>query len=204
MVHFRAGSSLEKRNYFPFPKSLDPLSPVLRNGLIPVGILATMSLVSVTALLIFIVYRMILWRRHYREYVGFNQYVIFILNLLIADVLQSLALVTSFHWLRIDKMLAPTMPCQFQGWFLHLGNLANGFFVMAIAIHTWIGVVKGYKLSYRWLVIVILLIWLFSTFLTILGPIMHRKYFYTRAGIWCWISLDFQEERLFLYYLWIW
>ena len=61
---------LEKR-YSPFPNSLDPLLPVYRNGLIIVTIFAMMSLLSVTALLVFITNRLISWRKHYKEYVGY-------------------------------------------------------------------------------------------------------------------------------------
>lgn len=61
---------LEKR-YSPFPNSLDPLPPVYRNGLIVVTIFAMMSLLSVTALLVFITNRLISWRKHYKEYVGY-------------------------------------------------------------------------------------------------------------------------------------
>ena len=84
--------NLEKR-YFPYPNSLDPLPPVYREGLIPVTIFAMMSLISVTALLIFITHRLVSWRKHYREYVGYNQYVILIYNLLLADLQQAIAFV---------------------------------------------------------------------------------------------------------------
>ncbi|CAO2657189.1 Nn.00g033150.m01.CDS01 [Neocucurbitaria sp. VM-36] len=194
--------SLEKR-HFPVSYSLDPLTPVLRAGLIPVALFAMMSLISVTALLIFITHRLISWRKHYREYVGYNQYVILIYNLLLADLQQSIAFSISFHWLRIGKIIAPTAPCFIQAWFLHIGDVASGFFVLAIAIHTWMGVVKGYKLPYLWFVVSILCIWLLALVLTVLGPAMYQGRFFARAGGWCWVSAEFQNERLWLHYLWI-
>jgi hypothetical protein len=112
--------SLEKR-YFPAPDSMDPLIPVYKVGLIPVAIFAMMSLLSVTALLGFITHRMISWRKHYRQYVGYNQYVILIYNLLIADLQQSIAFSISFHWLRLNKIVAPTGACFLQAWFLQIG-----------------------------------------------------------------------------------
>jgi hypothetical protein len=112
--------SLEKR-YFPAPDSMDPLIPIYKVGLIPVAIFAMMSLLSVTALLGFITHRMISWRKHYRQYVGYNQYVILIYNLLIADLQQSIAFSISFHWLRINKIVAPTGACFLQAWFLQIG-----------------------------------------------------------------------------------
>lgn len=174
---------LEKR-YFAYPDSLDPLTPVYRKGLIPVTIFAMMSLISVTALLIFITHRLISWRKHYREYVGYNQYVILIYNLLLADLQQAIAFVMSFHWLRINRILAPTAPCFLQAWFLQIGDVSSGFFVLAIAIHTWLGVVKGYKMPYKWFIISILGLWAFALLLTVLGPAMHQDRYFARAGGW--------------------
>ena len=164
--------------------SLDPLTPVLQKGLIPVALFAMMSLISVTALLAFITHRLISWRRHYREYVGYNQYVVLIYNLLIADLQQSISFSISFHWLRINKIIAPTAPCFIQAWFLQIGDVASGMFVLAIAIHTWMGVVKGYKMPYMWFVLSILGIWFFALLLTVLGPAMNRERFFGRAGGW--------------------
>jgi hypothetical protein len=202
MASIEAQAGLDKR-YFAFPNSLEQLSPTYRRGLIPISIFAMMSLVSVTALLGFITHRLISWRRHYREYVGYNQYVILIYNLLLADLQQSIAFAISFHWLRVDAILAPTAPCFIQGWFLNIGDVASGLFVLAIAIHTWLGVVKGYKMPYMWFVTSILGVWFASLFLTALGPLIYRDRFFSRAGGWCWISTDFQDERLWLHYLWI-
>lgn len=143
-----------------------------------------MSLVSVTTLLAFITQRMVSWRKHYRQYVGYNQYVILIYNLLLADLQQSTAFAISFHWLRLNKIVAPTRACFVQGWFLHIGDVSSGFFVLAIAIHTWLGVVKGYKMPFKWFVISILLIWSFALFLTMLGPAMHQDRYFARAAGW--------------------
>jgi hypothetical protein len=202
MASVGALQSLDKR-YFAHPNSLEELPPAYRVGLIPITVFALMSLLSVTVLLAFITHRLISWRRHYRQYVGYNQYVILIYNLLLADLQQSIAFSISFHWLRIDMILAPTAPCFIQAWFLNIGDVASGLFVLAIAIHTWLGVVRGYKMPYMWFVVSILGIWFLALLLTAIGPAMHRDRFFTRAGGWCWISTDFQDERLWLHYLWI-
>ncbi|EMD65678.1 hypothetical protein GGP41_010544 [Bipolaris sorokiniana] len=185
------------------PNNMDPLTPIYKAGLIPIAVFAMMSLVSVTALLAFITQRMVSWRKHYRQYVGYNQYVILIYNLLLADLQQSAAFAISFHWLRLNKIVAPTRACFVQAWFLHIGDVSSGFFVLAIAIHTWLGVVKGYKMPFKWFVISILLIWSFALFLTMLGPAMHQDRYFARAAGWCWVSHEFQDERLWLHYLWI-
>ncbi|CAG5179636.1 uncharacterized protein ALTATR162_LOCUS9385 [Alternaria atra] len=202
MAIFESHATLAKR-YSPFPNSLDPLTPSFKQGLIPVALCAMLSLISVTALLVFITHRLISWRRHYKAYVGYNQYVILIYNLLLADLLQSIAFSISFHWLRLNRIVAPTAPCFIQAWFMHLGDVASGFFVLAIAIHTWMSVVKGYRMPYRRFVVAILFIWLAALTLTVLGPAMFGNRFFARAGGWCWVSAEFEKERLYLHYLWI-
>ncbi|KAF2691736.1 hypothetical protein K458DRAFT_4852 [Lentithecium fluviatile CBS 122367] len=202
MASLEARSMLEKR-YFPYPNSMDPMTPTFKAGLIPVALFAMMSLISVSALIGFITWRLISWRRHYKQYVGYNQYVILIYMLLIADLQQAVAFSISFHWLRLGKILAPTPACFIQAWFVHIGDVASGFFVLAIAVHTWLGVMKGYRMPYRWFVTAILLIWLAALVLTFVGPAMHGNRFFARAGGWCWVSVDYQPERLWLHYLWI-
>lgn len=173
-----------ERRYSPYPNSLEPLTPVFRVGLIPITVCAMLSLISVSILLCFITKRLISWRKHYKEYVGYNQYVILIYNLLLADLQQSVAFAMSFHWMRIEKIVAPTAACFTQGLMLNLGDVASGFFVLAIAIHTWLSVVRGYKMPYKWFVVSILMTWGFALFLTIIGPAMHGGRFFARAGGW--------------------
>lgn len=194
MAQLEPRTMLAKR-YFPYPNSLDPLTPVYHKGLIPLVVFGMASMISVFALLCFITWRLIGWRKRHREYVGYNQYIILIYNLLIADLQQSIAFVITFHWLRLDKILAPTAPCFIQGWFLHIGDVASGFFVLAIAIHTWLGVVRGYRMSYFSLVLMIICIWILAVILTVLGPAMHGNKFFTRAGGWVSTPLRYPSFR---------
>lgn len=192
MASILDSSTLAKR-YYPAPDTMDPLTPTYRAGMIPLAVCALMSLFSVAALLGFITQRMISWRRHYRKYVGYNQYVILIFNLLIADLQQSISFSISFHWLRINKIVAPTGACFIQAWFLQIGDVASGFFVLAIAIHTWLGVVRGYKLPYVWFVVAILSIWFFALFLTVLGPAMHQERYFARAA--AWVGYQYHKQQ---------
>jgi hypothetical protein len=178
-----ARAVLEPR-HFPFPYSLDTMAPEFKSGLIPVGLFALMSLISVSGLLVFITHRLVAWRKYGKTYVGYNQYVILIYNLLLADLQQSIAFCISFHWIRLGEIPAPSAPCFVQAWFLQIGDVSSGFFVLAIAIHTWMGVVKGYRMPYRWFVVAILFIWALSLLLTIIGPAMYGGRFFTRAGGW--------------------
>lgn len=71
--------------YFPEPYSAFELAaPALRHGLIALGLLATLSVVSTAGLITFIINRFINWRNIYKTWIGYNQYVVLVLNLLIA------------------------------------------------------------------------------------------------------------------------
>ncbi|OCK89816.1 family A G protein-coupled receptor-like protein [Cenococcum geophilum 1.58] len=190
-------------SYFPYPYSLDPLPHDLRIGLKPVGVFALLSVISTFALFSWITYRLISWQSHYRTYVGYNQYVVLIYNLILADMMQSISFLFSFHWISIDKIIAPTGACYGQAGLLHMGDVSSGFFVLAIAIHTWLSVVKGYRPPYRLFVSSVVAIWGLALVLTIVGPLMHGDHLFTRAGAWCWISQKYEMERLWLHYIWI-
>lgn len=190
------------RHYFPHPYSLDPLSRTLSTGLIGVGLLAALSVVTSFILICFILYRIFAWRFHYHTFIGYNQYVVLVLNLLLADLQQSAAFLISFHWIQEGGILAPSGPCTAQAWLLHSGDVSSGFFVLAIALHTFYTAVQGKRIEHQSFIAAIVFTWLFSYFLTAIGLVHGDKYF-VRAGAWCWVSQAYETERLALHYIWI-
>ncbi|KAK7731350.1 hypothetical protein SLS57_001286 [Botryosphaeria dothidea] len=190
-------------SYFPWPYSVDPLPDNLRRGLWPVGVFALLSVIATLGLLGWITYRLVSWRKHYRSYVGYNQYVLLIYNLLLADLQQSLSFLISFHWISEGKMLAPSSACFGQAWLVQIGDISSGMFVFAIALHTFFSVVKGRQLPFRVFLICTMVIWGISLMLTVLGPALHGNEYFTAAGAWCWASDKYETERLWLHYMWI-
>lgn len=181
--------------YFPWPYSVDPLPEDLRRGLWPVGIFALMSTVATLALLCWITYRLVSWRKHYRSYVGYNQYVLLIYNLLLADLQQSISFLISFHWIHTDSMLAPSPACFGQAWLVQIGDISSGMFVLAIALHTFFSVVKGRQLPFRAFLIGTIVIWALALLLTVLGPAMHGSDYFTAAGAWVSDSFLLRGDR---------
>jgi len=194
---------IDGASYYPHPYSLDPLPQTLAKGLIAVGFLATLSVVASVSLIGFILYRMATWRLHYRTFIGYNQYVILVLNLLIADLQQSAAMMISFHWIRKGSILAPSGPCFGQAWLLHSGDVSSGFFVLAIALHTFYTAVQGKRIGHWPFAIAIFCIWTFSYFLTGIGIGMHGTKYFVRAGAWCWVSEAYEGDRLAFHYIWV-
>ncbi|KAK5136152.1 hypothetical protein LTR08_003989 [Meristemomyces frigidus] len=194
---------VDGRSYYPPPYSINPLPPTLRHGLIPVGCLALLSVVSTLALISFICVRFATWKMHYRTFVGYNQYVALVLNLLLADLQQASAFLISFHWVHKDYIIAPHPACFAQGWLLHSGDVASAFFVLAIAIHTFYTAVYGLRIGTKTFAAGIVFIWAFTFFLTGLGVGLHGKKYFVRAGAWCWISSEYEVDRLALHYIWL-
>ncbi|KAH0412990.1 hypothetical protein KCU90_g17178, partial [Aureobasidium melanogenum] len=189
--------------HYPSPYSLSPLGPVLKGGLMAPGLLGLLSVITTLGLLGFIVYRFSTWRRHYRTYVGYNQYVVLCMNLLIADFIQAVSFLFSFHWIRKNGIFAPTSACFAQGFLLNIGDLTSGFFVMAIAFHTFYTAVKGRRIGHIQFIVAVVSVWTFGLLLSIIGPIEYRDRYFVRAGAWCWAGEQYQTDRLALHYLWI-
>lgn len=102
----------------------------------------------------------------------------------------------SWHWYRKNKILAPTSACFAQGWLLNSGDLGSGFFVLAIAVHTYYTAVLRRTVGYRWFAGIIVGIWVLTYILTSVGVGLHREKYFVRAGAWCWVSSAYETERL--------
>jgi len=72
-----------------------PLPGVLRKGLIAILLIASLSAITTFTLSIFITYRLIFWRSHSSRYLGHNQYIILIYQLILTDLQHSLGYLIS-------------------------------------------------------------------------------------------------------------
>jgi hypothetical protein len=163
--------------------SPNDLTDDLKAGMIPLSIFALCSALSTTALLLWITWRLV-FRSDYQAFVGYNQYVILIYNLLLADLQQALAFIITLHWLDIGEISSPSRTCFTQGFLLNMGDVSSGFFVFAIAMHTWYSVVLGRKVRYQYFTAGILLIWTFAFCLTVIGPATKGSNFYAKTNAW--------------------
>ncbi|KAF3356959.1 hypothetical protein VDGD_04720 [Verticillium dahliae] len=137
-----------------------------------------------------------------------NQFLVLILNLLFADIQQALAFLLNAAWLRKDAIRAGTSMCWAQGWFVSTGDLASSVFIFLIAMHTYLGVVRGHRMAMWAFYTTIIGGWAFTYLTAIIGVIITNNGasvggLYVRAGAWCWINSAYQDIRLFLHYLWI-
>ncbi|EZF29392.1 hypothetical protein TMEN_5497 [Trichophyton mentagrophytes] len=169
----------------------------------PVVTIALMSLIATVCSFAIITYRLVFWRRFSATYLGYNQYVILIYNLIIADMQTAGGAIMTLHWYRVGHIAGSSNTCIIQGWLFQEGVPTSGLFVLAIAIHTFITVVLGRKLKYRTFVCCVVGIWIFALFLTVLPIIMEGKHVYVNSGAWCWITANREDLRLGTHYIWV-
>jgi hypothetical protein len=182
---------------------IDPLPLVQRRGLIAISIMALLSLIATATLLSFITYRLIFWRGSYSRYIGYNQYIILIYNLVLADFQQSLAFIICLRWIFTDKIKSGTAGCFLQGLWLQVGDPGSGLFVLAIAFHTFLLVVWGRKMSYKFFVSFVVGVWAFVALIVIIPLAMYGADVFVPSGAWCWISEEYETTRLWTHYIWI-
>jgi hypothetical protein len=164
--------------------TLDPLPPVLKRGLMAVSFLGFLSFVSSSTLLFYLTHKLIKWRLRGQACKGYNQFLLLIYNLLIADIQQALAFLLTVRWLADDKIDVRTSTCFAEGWFVSTGDLASGVWIFAIALHTFFAIIKGQKLPYSIFLSAVAALWLFIYTMAVAGVVSHKRNFYVRAGAW--------------------
>ncbi|KAI0407613.1 hypothetical protein F4802DRAFT_552668 [Xylaria palmicola] len=137
-----------------------------------------------------------------------NQFMVLIVNLLIADLHQATAFALSTSWVVKDSIAVGTRTCSAQGLFVSTGDLSSSCFMSAIAIHTFYSIVYKYRPPHKKLYCYIALIWAFVYLISVL-PIAGTRNgasvggFFVRAGAWCWINEQYGNLRLLTHYLFI-
>jgi hypothetical protein len=118
-----------------------------------------------------------------------NQFLVLIYNLLFADIQQALAFLLNVTWLTKDAVSVASPVCWAQGWFVSTGDLASSVFITAIALHTYLGVIQGYRLPTWAFYSALCAMWGFVYGMALLGVIITNNGandggLYVRAGAW--------------------
>ncbi|KAF2489032.1 integral membrane protein-like protein [Lophium mytilinum] len=180
--------------------SLDPIPHHIRLWLKAVSALGFLSFFASLSLFSILLYRVVRWHIKAKRS---SQFVILILNLVFADIQQSIAFLLNTEWLRLNKIAVGTRICWAQGWFVSTGDLASGVMCFAIGIHTLASVILNYRLSTRYFIATIVFLWAFVYTMALIGVGLHPYDLYVRAGAWCWVHHDFTLVRLWTHYFWI-
>ncbi|KAJ6100247.1 hypothetical protein N7467_001782 [Penicillium canescens] len=181
-----------------------PLVGSDRSLFIAMGTIALISLVSSLSLLSFLTYRFVYWQRYYKSPLAKNQYVVLIYNLLLVDLQQSLAFLISLYWVSVGSVRFGEAACYLQGWWIQTGDPGSGLFVLSIALHTGAVVLRGRQVTFQTFIWCVVGLW---TFILILGFVPVGLYgkdvFVISEANWCWVSPEYEDERLWGHYFWI-
>lgn len=175
--HARTDSDLAKWD-------VDPMPTLQKHGLTAVVVVAALSVIATTSLFAFLSYRFIFWRAKYSRYIGYNQYVVLIYNLILADLMQSIAFILSVEHVRREKITASSAACFAQGLLLQIGDPASGIFVFAISLHTFLLVTMRHKLGYRAFVTCVIGVWCLIALLVLVPTGLYGRYAYVPSGAW--------------------
>ncbi|KAJ3569371.1 hypothetical protein NP233_g5100 [Leucocoprinus birnbaumii] len=186
-----------------------------RLGVFITGVAATLSALATLGLLIYASLRR--WRKRrssghrnlfakqHSEATALNLF----LSLVIADLVQAIGGLLNWKWSLLGNVHDGSVACTFQGVIKNIGNIAIAFStlmsmpVKGIAIHTFVVLILGWKvtrLALRWAVVAI---WVFTAVI-VLACSRVRSNYYGQAGYWCWITGYYRVERIVGEYLWMW
>jgi hypothetical protein len=170
--------------YFKYPMSLSPLPQFMKPGIIALCAFSLLSCIATLGLLGFLAYRFIAGRNDRQAPLYKNQYMLLIFSLVLADFQCDLGFFLDVIWLHRKQIVAPSVSCFIQGWLVNIGDLGSGFFVFAIACHTFYNVVCGRKLQLATLRLCIIGLWILAIVLTIVPIALHPKDIFVTQGNW--------------------
>lgn len=174
----------------------DQIHPWLR----AVVVLGFVSFFASISLFLVLTYKLVSWQLRSKKS---NQFVILIFNLLLADIQQALAFLLNVEWLKLGSVEIQNPVCFAQSWLVSTGDLGSGVWCLAIGLHTFASVVFNYRLKPWTFYSSIFLTWMFVLVLSSIPVFVHGKGVYVRSGIWCWITPEHEDLRLWTHYFWI-
>ena len=169
---------------YAYPASLAPLPDWMIRGLSTLTAFSLLSAITTAALLSYITYLFITGGAGYRIAARTNQYVILIYCLLIADFQLALGFLISFKWIQENQIYAPSSACIAQAWLTNLGDLASGLFILAIAVHTFMGVVFRRRLESFTFCAGVIGVWIVSVIITAVPIMLHASDIFVVGGSW--------------------
>ncbi|GAA5862297.1 hypothetical protein JCM1840_001713 [Sporobolomyces johnsonii] len=133
---------------------------------------------------------------------------ILFVQLIFADLLQALGFMLNYDWVRrgaLPPASHPTGLCITQALLIEIGDLSSAFSSLLICVNLFVLLVLHKQVPMRFLVAGSVLQWAAIGILTGIGPSLKRDGtpFYGAAGGWCWMSIVYESERLWLHYLWV-
>lgn len=114
-----------------------------------------------------------------------NPLLILIYNLILGDAGFSGAYVANIIWLRQDAIVVGSVTCNAQGWLVSFGCTISSAFLLTLATYTYLIVIRGWRPSLTFTVLLSGFIWAASIILICLGPIFSgEEHYFSRQQFW--------------------
>lgn len=130
---------------------------------------------------------------------------IYMMSLFCSDLLQAIGYVLNIKWVHQGKVETGGF-CTAQGIVQQLGETGVAMITLAIALHTFVGVMWRKGIHSRYVAFFVTgFIWTFTILFVSIGAGIHNKDNYEApTPFWCWIGGKYTSERLWGEYFWIW
>lgn len=180
----------------------------IRLGLTFVVQTALLSAISVICVLALVLRSISTSKRNGANYRPFSHPIgLQFMSLLLFDFIQSIGSVLHIPWI-YNAHVEEGLTCTVQGIFKQFGDVGVALTTSSIAIHTFL--VLAFKVEIRPIhAKVVVGLTYFAVVLVVvigfaIGASRKRSSIYGDTGYWCWITDDFDNERIVLEYLWLW
>ncbi|KAM0750846.1 hypothetical protein T439DRAFT_325898 [Meredithblackwellia eburnea MCA 4105] len=197
-----------------------PLDGEERDGTIAASIGGTISLIFVSAILVYVAR---FFRQNARlstaERLQFesqaarfltSDFGCLFINLMVGDLIQAVGFTMGWHWVRLGKQPSPTSPgsygvCIAQGVMLQVGVSWVYCAIFIVTSHLFCVLVLSYRPPHKALVGSVVISWCCVGFMALYGPFrmaVKEQPYYTTTGGWCWINLQRKDARFYFGILW--
>ncbi|CAG8536983.1 12651_t:CDS:2 [Ambispora gerdemannii] len=128
-----------------------------------------------------------------------------VLNLLIADWLQSMGFIMSLYWVAINE-ITPGLYCNIQGVIMSIGGMGSVSWVTLITIYTFLVVVYSKQPKKYYAILSIPIVWLTAIFLSLTYLLVQKpeKPFFATVGgnsTFCWIADEYDRSWVYIIYM---
>ncbi|KAF8190170.1 hypothetical protein BJ912DRAFT_965883 [Pholiota molesta] len=163
---------------------------------------AGISLIALTALssLLSIAYLFVIHRPTAKTFKSTHLFGYFTC-LLVANVIQSVGTMIDFEWIAKGGVVEG-FACSLQGGLKQAGNLSASFWSLVICVHIFLLLFFKIRSNRATFIALIVLTWTVVLLIPLIGRFVLQRPelgpYYGIAGEWCWITSNYQDERIFL------
>jgi hypothetical protein len=175
------------------------------NGVTVLIVASCLSLVAVVGLLAVISISAFNTRKSNDQHLFVRTHVAaYFVSMLITDMLQAIGSIMNARWTRQNMVNAGSY-CATQGLIKQTADVGSSIWVLVIGIHTFCQLFLQIQIRPYVLWSTLVFVWSGIATIVMIGPAglntEERGPFYGISGYWCWISKNYQAERLTLDYM---